>query len=89
MDFTKPFSFMNLRSLRFTDAGFIFRTKNELNSFFLISVLENPPLLSPNVSYIRILKETDLKEVEDFCQLQTHPYPCKVELMISEPQSEI
>jgi hypothetical protein len=89
MVFTKPFSFKNLRSLGFTDTGFIFKTKDELNSFFLSDVfaLDNPPLLSPNVSFIRIPKETDLKEVEHFCKLQTHP--CVVDLMISEPQSEI
>jgi hypothetical protein len=89
MVFTKPFSFKNLRSLGFTDTGFIFKTKDELNSFFLSDVfaLDNPPLLSQNVSFIRIPKETDLKEVEHFCKLQTHP--CVVDLMISEPQSEI
>ena len=89
MVFTKPLSFKNLRSLGFTDAGFIFRTKDELNSFFLSDVfaLKNPPLLSPSVSYIRIPRETDLKEVEHFCKLQAHP--CEVELIISEPQSEI
>jgi hypothetical protein len=89
MVFTKRFSFKNLRSLGFKDAGFIFRTKDELNSFFLSDdiALKNPPLLSPNVSYIRIPKYTDFKEVEHFCKLQAHP--CEVELVISEPQSEI
>ena len=80
--------FQRLKTLEFKDLEFSFKDNGALISFIEKELFLNPPLLSTNVSYIKIPKETELLQVYEFCKLQTD-HTCIIEKELIDPAAEL